>query len=129
MRPAVVLCTAWLATAVLVGGWVVVRHQFIGDRYEPDDPVMPHPFAAHRALRPVSNGFSPDVVLPTPIAPIRDLTVVGRAEADRHIQPTELVLGITLGDSARAYPLNMMTGPRREVLNDTLAGTPMAATW
>jgi hypothetical protein len=38
-------------------------------------------------------------------------------------------LGIALEDQARAYPINMLTGPRREVINDTLAGREIAATW
>ncbi len=41
----------------------------------------------------------------------------------------ELVLGVTVGKEARAYPINMLTGPQREILNDTLGGKAIAATW
>ena len=30
---------------------------------------------------------------------------------------------------ARAYPINMLTGPSREIINDVLGGVPIAATW
>jgi hypothetical protein len=30
---------------------------------------------------------------------------------------------------ARAYPINMLTGPRREIINDELGGKAIAATW
>lgn len=56
-----------------------------------------------------------------PIKPVRD---VGDA-----VNPSELVLGVTVGDEARAYPINMLTGPDREILNDALGGKPIAATW
>jgi hypothetical protein len=39
------------------------------------------------------------------------------------------VLGVSIGDQSRAYPINMLTGPRREIINDELAGHAIAATW
>lgn len=129
MRKGHVSCIAWLAAALAAGGWLAIRHDRSGNWSEPHPSFAPHPFAAHQALRPVGNDFIPDVVLPAALPPIRDFPIVSSAEADRHVQPDELVLGITLGNDARAYPLNRMTGPRREVLNDQLAKTPIAATW
>lgn len=41
----------------------------------------------------------------------------------------ELVLAVRIGDEARAWPLNVMTGPAREVFNDRLGGRSIAATW
>ena len=41
----------------------------------------------------------------------------------------ELVLGVSVGDEARAYPINMLTGPRREIINDRLGEKDIAATW
>jgi hypothetical protein len=49
----------------------------------------------------------------------------GKAE----VVDDDLVLGVVLGDEIRAYPINMMTGPDREIFNDTLGGQPIAATW
>ena len=58
-----------------------------------------------------------------------DFPVVPVAAARDKLNPTELVLGVQLGDKARAYPINMLTGPSREILNDRLAGKSIAATW
>lgn len=41
----------------------------------------------------------------------------------------DLVLALSINSHARAYPINMLTGPRREIINDTLDGTAIAATW
>ncbi len=41
----------------------------------------------------------------------------------------ELVLGVSVNGESRAYPLNMMNRPEREVINDMLGGTPIAVTW
>jgi hypothetical protein len=45
------------------------------------------------------------------------------------VAASELVLGLTLGGAARAYPINMLTGPQREIVNDELGGRAIAATW
>lgn len=41
----------------------------------------------------------------------------------------DLVMGIVIDGEARAYPVNYMNGPLNEVVNDTLAGEPIASTW
>ena len=50
-------------------------------------------------------------------------------EAASELKPDELVLGVQVGGEARAYPINMLSGPNREILNDTLDGQPIAVTW
>jgi hypothetical protein len=59
--------------------------------------------------------------------PITDFPVISATDSD--LADNELVIGVTQGDAARAYPINMLTGPRREILNDTLGGRAIAATW
>ena len=52
--------------------------------------------------------------------------------ADRiidQVRDEELVLGVTIGNVARAYPINMLTRPTREIINDKLGGRAIAATW
>jgi hypothetical protein len=61
------------------------------------------------------------VITEFPVQPVQD---VGES-----LNPSELVLGVTVGKQSRAYPINMLTGPSREILNDTLGGQPIAATW
>jgi hypothetical protein len=72
--------------------------------------------------------FEPVKVVP-PFKPITEVPVKSVKDAQGDLNPAELVLGVTIGKEARAYPINMLTGPSREILNDTLGGTAIAATW
>ena len=72
--------------------------------------------------------FDPRRVVPE-MEPIVDAPVVPAAEAFRFVSSGELVLGVVAGGEARAYPINQLTGPAREIINDTLGGTAIAATW
>lgn len=51
------------------------------------------------------------------------------AEANAEVTDEELVLGVFLNGEARAYPLNSISGPKRELLNDKLGGQSIAVTW
>ncbi len=72
--------------------------------------------------------FAPQSVL-RPQAPIVDPPFVAAAKAQDQIEPNELVLGLVINNQARAYPINMLTGPSREIFNDELGGQAIAATW
>lgn len=73
--------------------------------------------------------FEPDRYM-LPQAPITKLSIKTVREADKLLDPAELVLGVSIGKEARAYPINMMNHePARKVLNDTLAGKPIIASW
>lgn len=72
--------------------------------------------------------FEPVKVVP-PFKPITQVPVKSVKDARNDLNPAELVLGVTVGKESRAYPINMLTGPSREILNDTLGGTAIAATW
>ncbi len=75
-----------------------------------------------------SQEFNPKRVAPA-FPPLTDIPVKPAQEAQRLLNPAELVLGVVVGGEARAYPINMLTGPSREILNDTLGGKTIAATW
>ncbi len=77
---------------------------------------------------PSADSFDPQQVI-GPLAPITDIPTLSAQEAGEKIEDSELVLGVVVNGAARAYPINMMTGPSREVFNDTLGGQPIAATW
>ena len=49
--------------------------------------------------------------------------------ADRadQIHPTDIVVGVTIGDEARAYPIRILD--RHENVNDVLGGTPIAVSY
>lgn len=53
-------------------------------------------------------------------------------EADKvtdQVTDKELVIGVVINGKARAYPINMLTGPSREIINDMLGNRAIAATW
>ncbi len=83
----------------------------------------------HGVLWAESPEFNPRVVIRRSFPPIKSPPVVTAGEADKKLRPTELVLGVVVNGAARAYPINMLTGPRREIINDTLGGSHIAATW
>ncbi len=55
--------------------------------------------------------------------------IVPAAEAKGWVRDDELVLGVVIAGEARAYPINMLTSPSREIINDNLGGRAIAATW
>lgn len=66
-----------------------------------------------------STVFAPTAVLPG---------FQPRAITEFPVSPDELVIGVEVGGRARAYPVNMLTGPDREILNYEVGGTALAAT-
>jgi hypothetical protein len=66
-----------------------------------------------------------DRVFPTIINP----PTLPAGQAASKIEDNDLVLGVTVGGASRAYPINMLTGPVREIINDELGGRYIAATW
>lgn len=73
--------------------------------------------------------FLPRQVFTPPMPPILTPRVQPGHVATKRLKGNELVLGITLNGQSRAYPLNMLTGPNREIINDQIGDRPIAATW
>lgn len=61
--------------------------------------------------------------------PIVDAPFLKASEVTDQVRDNELVLGVVIDGLPRAYPINMLTGPSREIINDTIAGHSIAATW
>ena len=77
--------------------------------------------------QPVTPPYQPRQVLKAPMPAItKPVIVMGDAA---RVPQHELVLCVLLDGEARAYRINELTGPRREVINDQLGGVPIAATW
>ncbi len=75
-----------------------------------------------------ASDFRPTRMLgPQPV--LTNVPVKSVPEMNGILNPSELVLGVTVGGQSRAYPINMLTGPKREILNDSLGGQAIAATW
>lgn len=79
--------------------------------------------------RAAEDKFNPRTVIDRAFPPIKDPRLVKAAEAGKVVRDDELVLGVVVKGKARAYPINMLTGPRREIINDKLGGQAIAATW
>ena len=71
--------------------------------------------------------FKPQRVIAQRFPAIVDAKFIKGRKAD--IEDNELVLGVYLNGKARAYPINMLTRPTREIINDKLGGKAIAATW
>ena len=77
--------------------------------------------AKERVYKPIrAGGAQPPITNPSviPAKSVKDQVTAG-----------ELVLGVSVGGVSRAYPINMIAGPKRGVINDRLAGIAVAATW
>ena len=77
---------------------------------------------------PGEEDFKPVQVV-RPFEAIREPKSVGAAAAGELVRDDELVLGVRVGGKARAYPINMLTNPTREIINDKLGGQAITATW
>jgi hypothetical protein len=63
--------------------------------------------------------------------PITDFPLKSVQEASNVLNPSDVVIGVMIGNESRAYPVDMMmgAGTRYHVFNDTLGGKAIAATW
>lgn len=52
--------------------------------------------------------------------------VVPASEVD-DLAPEEQVIGVVIGEEARAYPIRILQG--HEIVNDEIGGRPIAVTW
>lgn len=80
------------------------------------------------AILQAQQDFRPRTVVP-PMPAITGAPVIAADRVTDQVTDNELVLGVVIKGQARAYPINMLTGPRREIINDTLGGRAIAATW
>lgn len=73
--------------------------------------------------------FNPRMVIPRAFPAIVKPKTMTAEKADEVLEESELVIGVTVDGESRAYPLNMLTGPKREIINDELGGTAIVVTW
>ncbi len=93
--------------------------------------TLPKPVQAQRHGGRISfdrNRFDPQRVLGAQ-PPIIEPPFVDADKANEQIHDNDLVLGVEVAGVSRAYPINMLTGPRREIFNDKLGDHFIAATW
>jgi hypothetical protein len=81
------------------------------------------------SLQAAADDFNPRQVIKRSFPAIIDPETVDVAKARGEIRPAELVIGVVIEGEARAYPVNMMCQPNREIVTDTLGGKRIAVTW
>ena len=72
--------------------------------------------------------FTPRILM-KPRRPIVNASFIAADKVTDQVSGSELVLGVVVEGQARAYPINMLTGPSREIINDRIGKTYFAATW
>jgi len=75
-----------------------------------------------------SREFQPKKLM-TPRKAIVDAPFITADQVKGQVDDSELVLGVVVEGQPRAYPINMLTGPAREIINDRIGETNFAATW
>ena len=60
---------------------------------------------------------------------IRGAPYTSAAKAAARVRDRDLVIGLVAGKQAFAYPVNMLGGPHREIINDEFAGVRFAVNW
>jgi len=77
---------------------------------------------------PIIGEYSFNQLLPFDgIRPVYDPEFASPAAVEGLLEEDELVLGISLGDEAKAYPISVLRF--REMVNDEMAGIPTLVTW
>jgi hypothetical protein len=67
------------------------------------------------------------LLAPDAIQSIDDPQFYSVSDADQEYDPDELVMGVEFDGDARAYPIGLLA--RREIVNDTVGGQPLAVTY
>jgi len=91
----------------------------------------PSALSAERPEPKVHGTFSGDpmytVLPPGAIPAIGEPRIISAEEANKQMAPSEPVIGVVIGDAARAYSTWQLDS--HEIVNDELGGAAIAATW
>jgi hypothetical protein len=117
-----ILLVGLIALGTVASLWVV------GEFLAPRDLRVPEGAPVVEGTSPTRDNFSPVAVVGRqPV--VQGWKVLTAKEADQQLRDDEMLLGVVVNGKARAWPLNVMTGPEREIFNDEFEGRPIAATW
>jgi hypothetical protein len=119
-----------LALPVLLVAVMIAEHAGWGPfaPAEAPQPANPGPSPGQKAGFDTDD-YRPRRVVERDLPPIVEIPVRRPAEVAGEVTDEELVLGVEIHGEARAYPINQLHLPLREVFNDTLGGRAIAATW
>ncbi len=121
---AIALLLGWALTGVLRSG------SRIGDGRDPASYGFDLGNLRTDGGRLVASGQPRDIFLPLDDPPTvdgRDVYTLNQSQRRKPVVNDDRVLGVVIGGEARAYPLRILNA--HEVVNDTLAGVPIAVTY
>jgi hypothetical protein len=113
----------------LAGAIMMHRQRFPSDA---DEIAAARQAAVDDAVSKSNNGkpdYNPRIVIARPFKAIQNAKFITADQVKDQVTDQELVLGVVINGEAKAYPINMLCGPSREIINDTLGDQPIAATW
>ena len=91
------------------------------DLAQPGETAGPQGQTGNRTLKIVT------VLSKDAIRSIDEPEFVSPAEASGWMRPEELVIGLSIDDESRAYPITTLS--RHEIVNDVVGGKAVAVTW
>ena len=82
-------------------------------------------------LRPADWGADAPgrAVMRSKFLPIRHAKYAAADKVADRVRDTDLVIGLVVGGKAVAYPINMLGGPQREIINEEYAGVRFCVNW
>ena len=98
----------------------------------PSPPPKIKPERAKRKMErrlPDISEFKPKTAIDQPFKAITDAPFKNAEDGSKTLGDGMLVLGVNYNGVAKAYPISMLCGPSREIINDTFGDHPLAATW
>ncbi len=70
-----------------------------------------------------------DMVVPGKFLAIRGGDYGTAEEVRDKVRESDLVIGLVVGGQAFAYPINMLGGPQREIINEEFGGVAFCVNW
>ena len=67
--------------------------------------------------------------MPVKLLPIKDAPYTTPAKVGDRVRGQDLVIGLVVRGKAFAYPINMLGGPHREIINEEWGGVPFCVNW
>ena len=97
-------------------------------------PVRPAPTSrpsANAQMRPAEWGDdAPGMrVINGKFLPIRNARYAKPAQVAGRVRDADLVIGLVVRGQAVAYPINMLGGPQREIINEEYRGVAFCVNW
>ncbi len=68
-------------------------------------------------------------VMRNKVMPIKSAPYATPDKLKAHVSDKDLVIGLVAGGKALAYPIKMLGGPSREIINEEFGGVPFCVNW